>query len=1476
MMFIRIAESLRDGVWMEKAGSSSSEVINNKENIDSNNVEMPKLGMEPMQMKRRKKGIGYNLRKSLAWDRAFFTDEGILDPFDLTLITGIDANTCRGGLLTIREEGSSSFFSDARCTDESNDMEASKEAPLEELHDKIHTTKGKSEKTDCSMRNHDSSLNRKVTNKVLTSNRTNRGGSKLGGCSEPLAASSLKRPANSHTLKAAKKGSKLPKLPISKPGPCFYANTKGSISASHLRHNPISKPTTKVEKNSGLKSSLQNEHCSQSKAKPGSGNLHLPVKEPTQKTAKNLTHSSKAASLIRSELVQPVQVDRANIRSELVQDSFQICKVLDESASLAAKHLAQHAAANSNNSLPEAATRLTSSASCHIQRASKGLMISDVLHRCESQERTAELARPSGLRLPSSSLRLFDERTASVSGSMQQKKNKQYMGYERKNTELGSPVRPPMNSNDITECCAPSTQLSPSPNYTLNTNIKGVTDSITHQMLVTKSVLSASEQHKKILGPAEVAVACKRDEEFKVSHSIEQLTKNEGTCRQLMSEGRVPETIYKSVLYNKEHGLHSCTAFSMSTSVQSIQQQEENISIGFNDLAQILWEQTDTEKSDVASPKVKPVFHLATANRVFMESHEQDEVGKRDIDVGTTKCVAPGIEIHSFVPRHGQENDVSKVTDGKCSLTEEDNSSCSRTMDITFRNSHSLEDEADVMEFKSIGTSCISFQNLNAEQKNDDVHDADAFPITATTSFTITAAAATTPCVRDPYAEEGNGICINQATSIRGKVQLHDSPVRDTLTQLLNDNSSAGGFHIESTTNNKKTFQLPVTLLLDDNPLSTEGFNFIPTTSTKNKSLLQDTCAANGSMECSEATTCVSVLLDSQVTCSDVTDTNDHLFQEKGVSSAILMEVSGQKQDGVDVDLIPRDDGPSIDDQNQLSGISHLIPHIDIISETASLGADTLDKRESALQGAQYTSTYPQSLEKERVDIAAPTVEAQHKISEKNHKNQEIGLIVAEKSQESCGIISETKPAVHVSTDGLKTHCQFQSENEVFEGCGPISNISKTNVEDGQLQLLDGDALVQSCSSLTSEVPHHFIENADHGGILGKHAEFSNTGIKLKQVSQSNEYLHQQQESVSKVVWNVVEGSDNYECDARTSNSTIVDITPPIVEVVGKSDRQLCVYGTVGSTVIDSPEFYEKHNDWQPTECTDLALNFVSELEPSVKDKTFRKSSTCMEYCSAGKKPCSFQTDSMLQEKTTLFLDDQVLMNNRLLSTEKISDRVVDPELNTNASAQNLNTVQVNEDDQPQGFVGIMSLVETYDDFKNEQSNLSLSVSQQLTTGMKTTSTPESCCLIGGEDESLLTKTTCLIGHEGSEMSIGMQVDATPIVGDIQLESDNLKDRKDATMLMKRSNSIKWQDNSLVIHPPNAVPFSDEWLAAFEAAGEEILTMKCGAVQHSPQDKSLPEPSPWSPVKRKANQIGPYDCTKYINVMPSNSQLSDQ
>lgn len=49
----------------------------NKENFNLNKEEATKLSIEPQQMKRKKKGGGYNLRKSLAWDRAFFTEQGI-------------------------------------------------------------------------------------------------------------------------------------------------------------------------------------------------------------------------------------------------------------------------------------------------------------------------------------------------------------------------------------------------------------------------------------------------------------------------------------------------------------------------------------------------------------------------------------------------------------------------------------------------------------------------------------------------------------------------------------------------------------------------------------------------------------------------------------------------------------------------------------------------------------------------------------------------------------------------------------------------------------------------------------------------------------------------------------------------------------------------------------------------------------------------------------------------------------------------------------------------------------------------------------------------------------------------------------------------------------------------------------------------------------------------------------------------------
>ncbi|KAI8523963.1 hypothetical protein RHMOL_Rhmol13G0112600 [Rhododendron molle] len=112
-------------------------------------------------------------------------------------------------------------------------------------------------------------------------------------------------------------------------------------------------------------------------------------------------------------------------------------------------------------------------------------------------------------------------------------------------------------------------------------------------------------------------------------------------------------------------------------------------------------------------------------------------------------------------------------------------------------------------------------------------------------------------------------------------------------------------------------------------------------------------------------------------------------------------------------------------------------------------------------------------------------------------------------------------------------------------------------------------------------------------------------------------------------------------------------------------------------------------------------------------------------------------------------------------------------------------------------------------------------------------------------------------------------ISPTPTVK-LQHKMDNaicIAEDTDRTVQIKKSRDGGNQNNLMIKPPINAVPFSDEWLAAMEAAGEDILKMKSGAVQHSPPDRSLPEPGPWSPVKRKHTEIGPYDCTKF-NIPP--------
>ncbi|KAG0450402.1 hypothetical protein HPP92_026813 [Vanilla planifolia] len=99
-----------------------------------------------------------------------------------------------------------------------------------------------------------------------------------------------------------------------------------------------------------------------------------------------------------------------------------------------------------------------------------------------------------------------------------------------------------------------------------------------------------------------------------------------------------------------------------------------------------------------------------------------------------------------------------------------------------------------------------------------------------------------------------------------------------------------------------------------------------------------------------------------------------------------------------------------------------------------------------------------------------------------------------------------------------------------------------------------------------------------------------------------------------------------------------------------------------------------------------------------------------------------------------------------------------------------------------------------------------------------------------------------------------------------KLRNDSSSVKGDGPMLPKKVSLDRLKQEVVPLkHQLNAVPFSDEWIAAIEVYGEDILKVKTGTVQNSPIEKAVAEPGPWSPVK-KAQEVGPFDCTKYTRA----------
>ncbi|KAK1357370.1 hypothetical protein POM88_050626 [Heracleum sosnowskyi] len=300
-----INQSMKNNVAPKRPGYSSPR-ISNKENTDFNKAEGPRL--TPHQMKRRKKG--YNLRKSLAWDKAFFTEEGVLDPEELSMISGTYGNSHGEALSAISEEKTKSPYSSSKCTFASQNLQA------------FSASKNRNNGGLLLPQHNVLAADSKVTQEVHSNSGSscNRSGVKSGRCPRPLPSSSMKRPAHVHNTKSATKDSHLPKIPDHKSGPhsLLKASKSSMLGTSQLKHNQIAHPTVNTHKNISLESSCKNVKSTQNKEKSGPKCIQLPAKASAQPSRENMANSSLEVNLLTNTQIsqnrKPTRSSEANLK----------------------------------------------------------------------------------------------------------------------------------------------------------------------------------------------------------------------------------------------------------------------------------------------------------------------------------------------------------------------------------------------------------------------------------------------------------------------------------------------------------------------------------------------------------------------------------------------------------------------------------------------------------------------------------------------------------------------------------------------------------------------------------------------------------------------------------------------------------------------------------------------------------------------------------------------------------------------------------------------------------------------------------------------------------------------------------------------------------------------------------------------------------------------------------------------------------
>ncbi|XP_031485026.1 uncharacterized protein LOC116254087 isoform X2 [Nymphaea colorata] len=180
---------------------------------------------DPQQEKKRKKAKGFNIRKSIAWHRAFSTEEGVLDASELSIFNCSFSHSTNAKLPTVNEVedtsqgGDSLGSSDLQPIKEEISNESHKKKP--QLQDKKPTVSSSIKSTSLKMKN------APALNKTSTARRVDQ----IGACSQPPHPNSQRSQILGKTVRSM---SGTQKQKVAKPG-LTMSSTNPTLDGKHLK-----------------------------------------------------------------------------------------------------------------------------------------------------------------------------------------------------------------------------------------------------------------------------------------------------------------------------------------------------------------------------------------------------------------------------------------------------------------------------------------------------------------------------------------------------------------------------------------------------------------------------------------------------------------------------------------------------------------------------------------------------------------------------------------------------------------------------------------------------------------------------------------------------------------------------------------------------------------------------------------------------------------------------------------------------------------------------------------------------------------------------------------------------------------------------------------------------------------------------------------------------------------------------------------